>query len=209
MAKARQVRKLWVERDVRADVEAARHVVHRDGRDARDEQARDGRLGAGRRRLEFREEVLEEAVAVAQFVVRVQTAFGEDRVREVVVLVDDDVKLQAGVLQPGRDRVQLVASGLRCQNAVSKTVRQQFAIVPHEGVAAEAGVSVEVRLHPCDVFRHRGKVEAEHEVLAALVRRVLPDVRAGKELVEPVGVPHVVVRLEDRREERLAEPAGT
>ena len=70
MAEAGEVRELRIERDVRPDVEAARHVVHRDRRHARYEQAGDRRLRAGRRGLEAGEEVLEETVAVAEFIVR-------------------------------------------------------------------------------------------------------------------------------------------
>ena len=107
VAESRQVRKLRVKRDVRSDVESARHVVHRHGGDARDEEARHGRLCSGRHVLQVREELFEESVSVAERVVCALTAFRKDRVGEVVVLVDHHVELHALVHQPLRDDRQL------------------------------------------------------------------------------------------------------
>ena len=80
VAETREVCKLRVQRDVRSDVEPARHVIHRHGRNARDDQARDGRLGIRRRRLQVGEKPLEETSPVAEFVIRPFTAFRENRV---------------------------------------------------------------------------------------------------------------------------------
>ena len=87
MPEAGEIREHGVERDVRADVEAARHVVHRHGRNARDEQALQRRVKRRRERLQFREKLLEEPVSVAEGVVRPLAAFGKDRVGEVVAHV--------------------------------------------------------------------------------------------------------------------------
>ena len=100
MAEAGEVRKLRIERDVRAYVEAARHVVHRHGRNARNEEALQRRVEIGREHLQVGEELLEEAVAVAQRFVRSVPALGEDRVGEVVVFVYDDVQVESATPKP-------------------------------------------------------------------------------------------------------------
>ena len=82
-------------------------------------------------------------------------------------------------------------------------------MVACEFVYPERGVEVEAVLHAVDLLLDAREVEVEDEVLAALVRRVAADVEPAEELLEPVRVVDVVVALEDRAEERLAEAPRT
>ena len=66
---------------------------------------RRGTAASRRGGLETCEEVLEEAVAVTEFVVGFNAAFGENRVREVIVFVDENEELEAGSFQANRNLV--------------------------------------------------------------------------------------------------------
>ena len=79
-------------RDVRGDVEPARQVVHRHRRDARHEDAVEARL-------ERLEPAAVEARAVRDRLVRLAPGGPDQRIREVVVFVDDQIERQLGVLR--------------------------------------------------------------------------------------------------------------
>ena len=88
LREAEHLVELRLEADVGADVEAAGHVVHRDGRDAGDEQP----LQAARlpcAGLQGGEEVAVEAAAMGERLVRLLATMREHGVGEVVVLVDE------------------------------------------------------------------------------------------------------------------------
>ena len=197
-------RERGVHGDVRRDVEPARHVVHRDGRHPRHEEPRHRRVRPRRRELELVEELLEEPVAVAEGLVALPR-LGEDRVREVVVLVDDHVELRVRALEHRRERAELRVARPRREDRLRRARRQPRGVVAGELVQPKRAVLVEAVLHAVGLLLDAREVEVEDEVLPALVRRVAADVEPAEELVEPVRVVDVVVALEDRAEERLPE----
>ena len=201
---ARERRERGVHGDVRRDVEPARHVVHRDGRHARHEEPRHRRVRPRRRELELVEELLEEPVAVAEGLVALPR-LGEDRVREVVVLVDDHVEPHARAREPRRERAELLVARARREDRLGRARRKPRGLALGEDVEPLRAVEVEARLHAVGLLLDAREVEVQDEVLPALVLRGAADVEPAEELVEPVRVVDVVVALEDRAEEGLPE----
>ena len=82
-------------------------------------------------------------------------------------------------------------------------------IVTRELVDSIRAVVVETVLNKPDLLFNAGEVEVEDEVLAVFRRRIVVDGEPAEKLVEARGVMDVVVALEHRDEERLAEPPRT
>ena len=91
--------------DVGSDIEAARHVVQRDGAYAGDEHAFQCHVVARGEELEHVEEVSEEAFAVGGLAILVFAEGGKDGIGEVVVLVDEEVDAQA---QPAGGAIDII-----------------------------------------------------------------------------------------------------
>ena len=134
---------------------------------------------------------------------------GEDRVREVVVLIDADVELVTGPLEVGRQNVHLRMACRGGQHRLGHALRHDVSMVTGELVEPHTTVLVEARLHAVMLLLDAGEVEVDEKVLAVLGRRVAADVQPAEELVELRGVVDVVVRLQDGAPERLAEPPRT
>ena len=189
-----------------ADVEAAGHVVQRDGRDPGDEQpAKTALLRAG---LEGGEEVAEEAAPVGERVVCLLAVHGQDGVGEVVVLVDQAVQVNAVAPGVREQLAQPAVDGRRGENAGAFGFREQVAVplqhVPEHGQAME----LELLLQRVERILECGEVEPQDDVAAALVRRVAADVGAAEHRVEFAREATVVVVLQQGDPARLAHPPG-
>ena len=143
-----------------------------------------------------REKLLEKAISVAKRIISGLAALRQNRVREVVVLVNEHVELHALVHQSLGDARELRDAAGRSDYLLGHPVRQPVAVRLRKGVDAERGVVVEAGLRLSGVLADGRKVEVQHEVPAALVSRVRTDVGAGEELLETVGKLYVVVGAE-------------
>ena len=194
---------LGPEAQVGADVEAARDVVHGHRRDTRDEQP----LHAAvlRARLERREEAAVEAAAVGERVVRLRSNASEDRVGEVVVLVDQDV--ERNPLPPGvqEQLVELAVDGGRGLDAVERRIGEEVGIVLYGVPDVPAAVLVELPFQFGRVVAEGGEVEPHHHVAAAVRGRLPADVQAAEHPLEVVRLVAVVVALQHRQPAGLAE----
>ena len=189
---------------VGADVEAAGDVVHGDRRDPGDEQP----LHAAvlRTRLEGGEEVAIEAAAVGKRVVGVRPLVRQDRVGEVVVLVDQDVEPDAVPVGVQEQRVELVVDGRLRADALVCRFGEQLRVRFQRVGELDVTVVLEVPLESLQGVVEGGEVEPQHDVPAAVGRGVAADVRTVEQRLEVVGLVTVVVALHHRQPAGLAEP---
>ena len=148
-------------------------------------------------------------VAVAEVVVRLLAALRKDRVREVVVLVDETVYRRIAALHAGEQDRHLLYAGRGGEDLRRQTLGHTLRILLRKAVKHARNVSLETVLDLPHVLADHREIEVENEILAALISWIRADFRAREELVEPFGVRHVVVRLKYGKEHRLAEPART
>ena len=203
---AEQLVELRLQADVRADVEARGHVVHRDRRDAGDEHALDAASVAGAG-LEGGEEAAVEAAAVGERLVRFRPAVRQYRVGEVVVLVDQHVQrddVLPGVLE---QLVQLAVDRGVGEDAVDHRFGKQVPIPFQRAAQLDEAVGLEPFPQGLQGVVERREVEAEDDVAVAVRRGLPPDVGSGEEGLEPIGAVAVVVALQQRHPARLAESA--
>ena len=195
--------------DVRADVEAAGDVVHRDRRHAGDEEALESAVAAPRPALQRGEEVPVEAAAVGEGPIRVRAAMHKHRVGEVVVLVDEHVERNAAIAGVQEQLVELGLNGGGREDAPRSLVGEQIPI-PLQCVAQHR-VAVGLEALPQGlqgVVEHR-EVEAQGDVAMAVLRGAPADVSAREDGLERLGAVAVVVVLQQRHPTGLAEAAGT
>ena len=189
---------ILVLRDVRGDVEPARQIIHRHGRDARHEDTIETAL-------ELLEPFAVESRPMRDGTVRFIARRANERVREVVVFVDDEVEGDfpfARELDYGQE--------LRNDAPPRKGNREcrviALRIPPHERI--ETGFQIDVKaLLECLAASHARlrEVERQHHVPVAVRRRVRADPETAEELLEVRRLAPVVVALQHAGEERLAE----
>ena len=197
-----------VQADVLADVEAAGDVVHGDRGDADDEQALHAAAAAGRGGFQGGEEVAVEAAAVGEVVVRLRAVEREHRVGEVVVLVDQHVQRDVVVARVAEQLGKLVGDGRRREEFTQRRFRKQVGMAPQSAPELDVAVGLELPLQGLEPVVYRREVEPQHDVAALFARRVLSDVGAGEHGLEPAGPETVVVVLQQRYPQRLAEAPG-
>ena len=193
--------------DVGADVEAAGHVVHGDRRHAGDEQplqAAAAAVGAG---LQGGEEVAVEAAAMGEGVVRLGAVVGEHGVGEVVVLVDDHVQPDVVIARVLEQLSKLGGDRGRREDIPHRRFGKQVGVAPQLAPELYHAVGFELPLQCFELVVDRREVEAQGDVAALFPGRVLPDVGAGEGGLEVVRPEAVVVVLQQRHPQRLAEPA--
>ena len=197
-----------VQADVGADVEATGHVVHGHRRHPGDEQAVDAAAAAVRPRLEGGEEVAKEAAAVGEVVVRLRAVVRQHGVGEVVVLVDQHVQRDVAVGGVAEQLVELRGDGGRSEEALQRCLREQIGMPFQRTPELRVAVGLELPLQGLQLVVDRREVEAQDHVAVMLSRRVAADVGAGEGGVELVAPPAVVVVLQQRHPQRLAEAPG-
>ena len=189
-------------RDVRRDVEAAREVVHRHGRDARHEDA-------VARALELLEPAPVEARAVRDLLVGDLPRRRDDLVREVVVLVDDHIDAEAEQARGRHDGRELLGRARTMPDRLDVGhVADKRLMLRDERIQLLIHVRAELvrpRFPRADV--HLREIERENEVPARVCRRIPPDVEPAEEPVEVPLLRDVVVAAQRLAEERLPEPA--
>ena len=193
--------------DVGADVEAAGDVVHGDRRHAGDKQALQTAAAAVRAGLQGGEEVAVEAAAVGEGVVRLGAVVGEHDVGEVVVLVDQHVQRDVMVARVPEQHAELGGDGGRRQDALQRRFGKQVGMALERSLEFYEAVGLELPLQGFELVVDRREVEAQGDVAALFPGRVLPDIGAGEGGLEVVRPEAVVVVLQQRHPQRLAEPA--
>ena len=198
-----------VQADVPADVEAAGHVVQGDGRDAGDEQPLDAAAALPGARLERREEAAEEAAAVRERLVGLRAPMRQDRVREVVVLVDHHV--QRDVVRPDMQEQlpKLAVDARRREDSADRRLREEIG-VPLDGVPDE-GAAIVLEALPQRLQRvvEGGEVEAQDDVAPTVLGGLAADVGAVEHRVPEVRRHDAaVVVLQHGYPQALAEAAG-
>ena len=193
--------------EVLADVEAAGDVVHGDRRDTGDEQALQTATGALGAALEGGEEVAVEAAAVGEGMVRLGAVIRQHGVGEVVVLVDEHVQRDALVARVPEQLGELRGDGGRREDVPQHRTGKQVGMTPQRPPELYVAVGLEFPLQGLELVIHHREVEAQDHVAAALLRRVAPDVGAGEYGLEVAPPEAVVVVLQQRHPQRLAEAA--
>ena len=192
--------------DVGADVEAAGDVVHGHRRHPGDEQPIDAAAAARRAGLQGSEEAAVEAAAMGEGLVRLRAVVRQHGVGEVVVFVDQHVQRDAVALGMQEQLGELGGRGRRGEDALHRRGGEQIGIPLQSVPDFRETVGLELPLQGLQLVVDRREVEAQHDVAVALRGRALPDVGAGEGGVELVAPPAVVVVLQQRHPQRLAEP---
>ena len=193
--------------EVLADVEAAGDVVHGDRRDTGDEQALQTATGALCAALEGGEEVAVEAAAVGEGMVRLGAVIRQHGVGEVVVLVDEHVQRDALVARVPEQLGELRGDGGRREDVPQHRFGKQVGMTPQRPPELYVAVGLEFPLQGLELVIHHREVEAQDHVAAALLRPVAPDVGAREYGLEVAPPEAVVVVLQQRHPQRLAEAA--
>ena len=192
--------------DVGADVEAAGDVVHGHRQHAGDEQALDAATAAVGAGLEGGEEVAEEAAAVGGGLVRLGTVLRRLDVGEAVVLVDQHVQRDVVTACIQEQLRELPGDGRRREQPLPRLVGKQVGM-PLQRVAQHCvAVGLGLPLRGVELVVDHREVEAQDHVAVALRGRIAPDVGTGEHGLELVAPPAVVVVLQQRHPQRLAEP---
>ena len=203
---AEQAVEFGIEADVGADVEAAGDIVHGERRDAGDEQPRQTAARAARGPLEQGEKALEKPAAMGQLAIRRFALVDQDIVGEMVVLIDEEIKLKLALGQEGKQPLQaLIAIGL-AHDRRRFVRRNPVGMALEQVVDANARVSVEGRLQTVQHVDH-GKIEAQGQILPLLRGRVSRDPGIGEQFLKPFGPLRVVVAFHHRLQEAFAEAA--
>ena len=170
-------------------------------------RAFDAAAGASRAALEGGEEVAVEAAAVREVLVRLRAVMRQHGVGEVVVLVDDHVQRYVVVAsvpeqlgQPGGDRG-------RRENVPHRRLGKQVGMAPQRSPQRCQAVGLELPLQGLQLVVDVREVEAQGDVAALFPGRRAPHVGAGEGGVEAVRPEAVVVVLQHRGPQRLAEAA--
>ena len=156
------------------------------------------------------EEGAQVARAVRLALVFVQAGgIGENMVREVVVLVNKEVDSSIGLASLLVEVVQLFHATVLPVHLLLDALWQILRIDIAEVVELRVTDSVHRTAVIAQVGIDDGKVEVDDEILVVVWRRVLPDVEVAVEPLELVGCVDVVVMVQHRQGEALAETART
>ncbi len=191
--------------DVGADVEARGHVVHGDRRHPGDEQALQTSAAAVGAGLERGEEVAVEAAAVRERVVRLRAVVRQHGVGEIVVLVDQHVQRDAVVARVPEQHAELVGDGGWRKDALHRRFGKQIGMPFQRSLKLYHAVGIELPLQGLELVVDRREVEAQGDVAALFAGRALPDVGSGESGLEVLRPEAVVVVLQQRHPQRLAE----
>lgn len=135
---------------------------------------------------------------------------GQERIGEVVVLVNQQVDVRAArtrdIAVQGREHGTGI--GVVLLHHLPHVTAQQDLVPDDEILDYHAAVGLERSLHLVGVGGHLREVEPERQIRVARRRGVMPDVQPAEQLVEPLPVVHAVVRLQHRHKQGLAEAAG-
>ena len=195
-----------IQADVPADIEAAGDVVHRDGRDPRDEHPFDA-AAACRAGLQRGEEVAVETAAVGQGLVFLLAVVGEHGVGEIVVFVDENIQRDAAVAGILEQFVELGIDGRAREDALPHGLREQVR-VPAQGVEEHrVAIDLEALLQGGEGIAERREVEPQDDVAVAVRRGAAPDVGSAEHRLEIAGAAAVVIVLQHRQPAGLAETA--
>ena len=194
--------------DVGADVEAAGHVVQRDGRDAGDEQPFQAAAAASRAALQGSEEVAVEAAAVGQFVVGLGAVVGQYGVGEVVVFVDEHIEPHAASTRFTEQRVELAGCGWMVQDADDDVCWEEVWMAIQGFLDLLAAVALELPLQRLRRVLYHREIEAQRYEAVSVCGGFAADVRATEHLLELAGPLAVVVVLQQREPAGLAEAPG-
>ena len=208
LGEAEQVVEPGAEADVRSDVEAARHVVHRDGRDPGDEQPLEAAAALAGPRLQGGEEVAVEAAAVRERLVRLAAVVGQHRVGEVVVLVDEAVHRDVVVAGIGEQLAETAVDRGRGEDAADRRLGEQVGVALERAADHHAAVALEALAQGLQGVVEGREVEPQDDVPRAVLRRFPADVGAVEDGAPLVGAAAVVVVLEHRHPEALAQAPG-
>ena len=140
-------------------------------------------------------------------VVRLGAVVGEHGVGEVVVLVDDHVQPDVVIARVLEQLSKLGGDRGRREDIPHRRFGKQVGVAPQLAPELYHAVGFELPLQCFELVVDRREVEAQGDVAALFPGRVLPDVGAGEGGLEVVRPEAVVVVLQQRHPQRLAEPA--
>ena len=193
--------------DVLPDVVAAGHIAQHHRRDAGDEDPiQSHAAGGGLHRLEHR---LEQALAIEQRLVTITTAVAighQDLVGEVVVFVDQQIELVGSL---GDRRQGRAPGGKGVVGLHDDRHREPLGIALTEGADAIVKMLMQRRLDGGHLALglDQGEVPAHDEILIAQRGRRATNGQAAEQGLELLGAVQVVVMLQHRQQQALAEAA--
>ena len=159
-------------------------------------------------RLQRGEEVAVEAAAVRERLVRLASVVRQHRVGEVVVLVDQHVQRDVVVPRVPEQLAELAVHGGVGEDAADGRVGKQVRVPLQSRADLDEAVGLEAFAQGLEGVVEGGEVEAQDDVARPVVGGPPPDVGAVEDGVPLVGAGPVVVVLEHRHPEALAEAPG-
>ena len=162
-----------------------------------------------RPRLQRREEIAVEAAAVRERLVGLPPVVGQHRVGEVVVLVDEHVHRDAVVAGVPEQFAQLAVHARMRDDVADRLGGKQVGVPPQRGADLDEAVVVEALPQRLQRVVEGREVEAQDDVARTVVGGPPGDVRAVEDRVPLVGPRAVVVVLQHRHPQALAEAPGT
>ena len=139
--------------------------------------------------------------------VRIRPPVREDRVGEVVVLVDHHVQRDALFAAVDEQCLQLPVDGRGRQDAAHGIVREQIGVDAQRTAQFDLAVGLEALLQRLQSVLEGGEVEAQDHVAGTVLRRRPTDVCAVEDAVPVFGHAAVVVVSQHRHPQALAEAA--
>ena len=127
-------------------------------------------------------------------------------VGEVVVLVDQHVQRDVVIARVAEQLGKLVGDGRRREDVTQRRFGKQVGMAPQSAPELDGAIGLELALQRFESVVDRREVEPQHDVAALFPGRVAPDVGSGEGRLEPAAPEAVVVVLQQRHPQRLAEP---
>ena len=190
------------------DIESTCHVIHGDRRDSRDEHTLDRSISRGTL-FQLIKEIAEEPRAMCQFTVMLIPHIGEYGVREIIILIDEQVDRKIQQRSLPDQVVQFLVCVLEPFQFTGETGIEHMSVKPGEKIETHRAIIIERGQQPIRVRIHAGEIKIEHKVFPLFRRRMRTDIQPLEDFLETIPPIDIIIPSKHVDKQRLSKTPRT